>query len=74
MLASMTAARRRAVPGLAPGRAGVIVAGAAILAEVMAVSGAESLTVSERDLLDGVALAVAGRVPGAEIVPTVAQR
>ena len=73
-LGSMTVERRRGVPGLEPARAGVIVAGAAILAEVMSVVGAEVLTVSERDLLDGVALAVQGRVPGAEIAATRAER
>lgn len=73
-LASMTAARRRTVPGLEPARAAVIVAGAAILAEVMDAARAEALTVSERDLLDGVALAVNDRVPGADIVPTMVRR
>lgn len=56
-LAAMPVARRREVPGLEPGRAGVIVAGAAIAAAVLEVTGRDALTVSERDLLDGVALA-----------------
>ena len=56
-LAALPVARRREVPGLEPARAGVIVAGAAIAAAVLEVSGREALVVSERDLLDGVALA-----------------
>ena len=57
-LAALPLARRRELPGLEPARAGVIVAGAAIAAVVLEAAGAEALTVSERDLLDGVALAV----------------
>ena len=45
------------MPGLEPARAGVIVAGAAIAAAVLEVSGRDAMVVSERDLLDGVALA-----------------
>ena len=56
-LAAMPVARRRALPGLEPARAGVIVAGAAIAAAVLEVSGRDAMVVSERDLLDGVALA-----------------
>lgn len=56
-LAAMPVALRREVPGLEPARAGVIVAGAAITAAVLEASGREALVVSERDLLDGIALA-----------------
>jgi exopolyphosphatase/guanosine-5'-triphosphate,3'-diphosphate pyrophosphatase len=64
-LAAMTTAERRGVPGLEPARAGVIVAGAAIVAVVLEAAGLDEMTVSEQDLLDGVALATAeGRLPG----------
>lgn len=56
-LAAVPLARRREVPGLEPARAGVIVAGAAIAAAVLEAAGAGAISVSERDLLDGVALA-----------------
>jgi exopolyphosphatase / guanosine-5'-triphosphate,3'-diphosphate pyrophosphatase len=50
---------RRRVPGLEPDRAPVIVAGAAILVAILDAYGLESIRVSERDLLDGAALAAA---------------
>jgi exopolyphosphatase / guanosine-5'-triphosphate,3'-diphosphate pyrophosphatase len=59
-LAAMTVAERRSVPGLDPERAGVIVAGALIVAEAVRASGASELMISETDLLDGVALAAIG--------------
>ena len=59
-LAAMTVAERRHVPGLDPERAGVIVAGALIIAEAVRASGASRLMISETDLLDGVALAASG--------------
>ncbi len=55
-LGDMPLAERRAVPGLHPDRAPAVVAGACIAAGVMDAAGADHLTVSERDLLDGVAL------------------
>lgn len=58
-LAAMPVARRREVPGLEPARAGVIVAGAVIAVAVLEESGLGEMSVSERDLLDGVVLAVA---------------
>jgi exopolyphosphatase / guanosine-5'-triphosphate,3'-diphosphate pyrophosphatase len=58
-LAKMPLARRRRVRGLMPERAATIVAGAAILAEVVAAAGAAYVTVSERDILHGAALAAA---------------
>jgi exopolyphosphatase / guanosine-5'-triphosphate,3'-diphosphate pyrophosphatase len=51
--------RRRRVPALDPDRAPVIVAGAAILVTILDTYGLESIRVSERDLLDGTALAAA---------------
>jgi len=50
---------RRRVPGLDPERAPVIVAGAAILVAILDAYGLDSIRVSERDLLDGAALAAA---------------
>ena len=55
-LGAMTLAERRTVPGLEPARAPVIVAGALIVGGVLALLGADGLVVSERDILDGVAL------------------
>ena len=54
-LAAMTDAERAAIPVMAPGRGDVIVAGAVILAEVMARFGFERALVSETDILDGLA-------------------
>jgi exopolyphosphatase / guanosine-5'-triphosphate,3'-diphosphate pyrophosphatase len=58
-LAALPLAERREVPGLEPERAPVIVAGAAILLEVMRYLGVSEIAVSERDLLDGAALEAA---------------
>ena len=58
-LAALPLAERREVPGLEPERAPVIVAGAAILLEVMRHFGLEEIEVSERDILDGAALEAA---------------
>jgi exopolyphosphatase / guanosine-5'-triphosphate,3'-diphosphate pyrophosphatase len=59
-LASLPLAKRRQVPALDPDRAPVIVAGAAILLEVMRGYELQELETSVRDLLDGAALAAAG--------------
>ena len=56
----MPLAERRAVRGLHPDRAPTIVAGAAILLEVLRAFGLERAEVSEHDLLHGVALERAG--------------
>jgi exopolyphosphatase/guanosine-5'-triphosphate,3'-diphosphate pyrophosphatase len=58
-LAALPLAARREVRGLMPERAPTIVAGAAILADVLAATGLSDLTVSERDILHGAALAAA---------------
>jgi exopolyphosphatase/guanosine-5'-triphosphate,3'-diphosphate pyrophosphatase len=58
-LASLPLAERRAVPALEPERAPVIVAGAVILTETLAFFGLDAIVVSERDILDGIALAAA---------------
>lgn len=59
-LAALRPAELAQVRGLLPARAPTIVAGTAILAELMAVLAAASLSVSERDILHGAALAAAG--------------
>jgi exopolyphosphatase / guanosine-5'-triphosphate,3'-diphosphate pyrophosphatase len=58
-LAAMSPGERRQLPELDPERALVILAGAAIVHEVMRRYGLNELTVSERDLLHGVAFAAA---------------
>lgn len=59
-LAAMTTSERRAIPTMHPGRADVIVGGALILDRVLRRVGAESVMISEHDLLDGIALSLAG--------------
>ncbi|MFM9019404.1 MAG: hypothetical protein ACKORG_08175 [Actinomycetota bacterium] len=56
-LAAMDDAARRAVAGLHPDRANVIVPGLAILCGALEALGAAEIVVSERDILDGIALA-----------------
>jgi exopolyphosphatase/guanosine-5'-triphosphate,3'-diphosphate pyrophosphatase len=58
-LAALPLEDRRRVRGLMPERACTIVAGTAILAELMCHLSAERLTVSERDILHGAALEAA---------------
>ncbi len=58
-LAALTTAERREVPGIEPGRAGVLVAGIVVLREVMTAYGLSEIEVSERDVLHGAALAAA---------------
>jgi exopolyphosphatase/guanosine-5'-triphosphate,3'-diphosphate pyrophosphatase len=58
-LAALPLADRREVPALEPERAPVIVAGAIILTETLAYFGLDAIEVSERDILDGIALAAA---------------
>ncbi len=58
-LSAMPLDERRRLPALDPERAPVIVAGAAILVAILDAYGLESIRVSERDLLDGAALAAA---------------
>jgi len=55
-LGDLTLDARRDVPGLEPARAPAIVAGALIASGVLEAAGLPGLRVSERDLLDGVAL------------------
>jgi exopolyphosphatase / guanosine-5'-triphosphate,3'-diphosphate pyrophosphatase len=58
-LASLTVDERRALPAMEAGRAPVIVAGAAILVAILDAYGLDGIRVSERDILDGAALAAA---------------
>ena len=58
-LADLSLEERKRVPALEPERAPVIVAGAAILVATLAYFGLNAITVSERDILDGIALAAA---------------
>ena len=58
-LAMLQLVERRELPGLEPARAPVIVAGVAIVAEVLRFSALDELEVSEHDLLTGAALAAA---------------
>jgi exopolyphosphatase/guanosine-5'-triphosphate,3'-diphosphate pyrophosphatase len=55
-LAGLPLAERRRLPGLEPGRADVIVAGACLLAESLAALGFEAVTVSDGGLREGVLL------------------
>ena len=58
-LAALPVEERGRVPGVAPGRGPVIVAGIAIVAEVLRRVGVDGVEASRRDLLDGAALAAA---------------
>jgi len=59
-LAGVSLEKRLGVPGLDPSRAPTIVAGVVILLEILKAFGLESVTTSERDILWGVALEIAG--------------
>jgi exopolyphosphatase/guanosine-5'-triphosphate,3'-diphosphate pyrophosphatase len=58
-LAALPLEERKQLPAFEPERAPVIVAGAAILVAILDAFGLESIRVTERDLLDGAALAAA---------------
>jgi exopolyphosphatase / guanosine-5'-triphosphate,3'-diphosphate pyrophosphatase len=58
-LAALPLEQRREVPGLHPDRAATIVAGIAILIEVLVIVGVDAVEVSDRDILWGRALDVA---------------
>ena len=64
-LASLPLAERLRIPGLHPGRAPTIVAGAVILVQVMRAFSLDEIEVSERDILHGAAFAAA-ELPEAE--------
>jgi len=74
-MSGLPTAERALIPGLEPARAPVIVAGATIVAAVLDAVAADAMRVSERDLLDGVALyadSLIGPVGGP--IPRVATR
>jgi exopolyphosphatase/guanosine-5'-triphosphate,3'-diphosphate pyrophosphatase len=58
-LAGMGLEERKQVPALEPERATVIVAGASILVTILDAYDLDAIEVSERDILDGIALAAA---------------
>jgi len=57
--ASTSLAERAAIPGLHPDRAPTIIAGCVILVEAMRAFGLNRITVSEQDILYGIALEAA---------------
>lgn len=59
MISSMTGVQRLELPGMEPGRADVIIAGSLIVDRLMGHVGLDEITVSEYDIMDGVALAMA---------------
>jgi exopolyphosphatase / guanosine-5'-triphosphate,3'-diphosphate pyrophosphatase len=63
-LAALPLARRRLVPGLQPERAESIVPGAVVLVQCMDYLGLDQVVVSERDILDGVALEATRKLTG----------
>lgn len=58
-LATMTLADLEALPSLDPARAPVVVGGAVVAERALGQVGAQAIVVSERDLLDGIALDLA---------------
>jgi exopolyphosphatase / guanosine-5'-triphosphate,3'-diphosphate pyrophosphatase len=58
-LAALPLRDRRELPAVEPERASVIVAGAVILVSILEHFGLDEIEVSERDILDGIALAAA---------------
>jgi len=71
LLASLSVEARAALPAVEPQRAPVIVAGAAILVAVLDAFALDAIEVSERDILDGIALAAAElpATPEGEVPP-----
>ncbi len=64
-LASLDLAATRAIPSLDPARAPVLLAGAVVAHAAVRHVGAASVTASEHDILDGLALALVGTVASA---------
>jgi exopolyphosphatase/guanosine-5'-triphosphate,3'-diphosphate pyrophosphatase len=63
-LAAMTNDQRVGLPGMVQGREDVILGGALILEQVMSRYGFESVVVSERDILDGIAMGLRASLSG----------
>lgn len=59
-LAAMTVEQTAAIPSLDPKRAPVFLSGAVVAAAVFDVAGVDTVTISERDSLDGVAIGMLG--------------
>jgi len=57
-LLTATAAQRRAIPVMHPGRADIIAAGVLILRTLMDVYATNSIVISEHDILDGIAASI----------------
>jgi len=66
-LATRTTEQRRAVPGLNPERADIILAGLAVTAELLDAIGARQLTVSAFGLREGLLLDMVGAAPEAPV-------
>ena len=64
MLCSLPLKERRAVPGINPERADIIIGGAAILETLMEELGLQEIKVSERGLLDGMLMDYLGQIEG----------
>jgi exopolyphosphatase/pppGpp-phosphohydrolase len=62
-LLAMTVAERLALPAMHPGRADVIGAGVLILDRILRRTGADSLVVSDSDILDGIAWSIGSPPP-----------
>ncbi len=63
-LCSLSLKDRRAVPGLNPDRADIIVAGALVLESLLDLSGVFDIQVSSRSLRDGLLVDYLSRIPG----------
>ena len=63
-LAAAGLEERKQIMGIEPGRADVIVGGAAVLRAIMDIAGLEELQVSEKDILDGIVLDLDARGVG----------
>lgn len=59
MMAPLTLEERQKIVGLNPGRAPVILAGLLIMRQLLEVSGKDSFTASERDILHGIVFSMA---------------
>jgi exopolyphosphatase/guanosine-5'-triphosphate,3'-diphosphate pyrophosphatase len=64
-LAALDVSERASLKGLQPKRAGVILGGATVIASLMEATGLDVLTVSESDLLFGLAICAAAAADGA---------
>ncbi|HXW67102.1 MAG TPA: Ppx/GppA phosphatase family protein [Thermoplasmata archaeon] len=70
LLGEMPAPKRRAVPGIGPDRADVVIAGLVVLRELLRATGAERITVAGTGIREGIALEAIGAplpVPAEEL-------